>query len=153
MEITSLELKAIDYSNNEHLAFLKELMKSSNMSYLWDLADASLASNQLGSNYIVLKGTEKIGYLGVSDITEAVNGRTVSIYYAILEKYRGKKYGEQLVKVLSNHLLSTGKVDCIIAQVDTKNTASQHVLMNSGYQVIYQDDEDMKFAQTRKAHM
>lgn len=153
MEITSLELKTIDYSNNEHLTFLKKLMKSSNMSYLWNLADPGLASNKLGNNYIVLKGTEKLGYLGISDITEAVNGRTVSIYYAILEEFRGQKYGEQLVKVLSNHLLGTGKVDCIVAQVDINNTASQHVLMNNGYQVIYQDTEDMKFMQTRKAHM
>ena len=149
MEITSFELEKIDYNNIKHLEFLKELMRSSDMSYLWDLADSKLDTNRLGNNYIVLKDNEKIGYIGISEITEAINGKTVSIYYAIAEKYRGKKYGEQLVKVISNNLLNTGKVDCIVAQVDINNKASQHVLMNNGYNKIYEDDEDMKFIQTK----
>ena len=149
MEIESFKLDKIDYNNKEHLSFLKELMKSSNMSYLWDLANANLDTNRLGNNYIVLKENEKIGYIGISEVTEAVNGKTVSIYYAILEKYRGKKYGEKLVKVISNYLLNTGKVDCIVAQVDINNKASQHVLINNGYNKIYEDEEDMKFIQKK----
>lgn len=149
MKIDTFELERINYDKKEHLDFLKELMDSSGMSYLWDLANANLDTNRLGDNYIVIKDKEKIGYVGISEVIEAINGRTVSIYYAIDEKYRGQKYGEQLVKVISNNLLSTNKVDCIVAQVDINNKASQHVLINNGYSKIYEDDEDMKFIQKK----
>lgn len=148
MEFTTFELEKINYENKEHLTFLSKLMESSNMGYLWDLADANLGTNHLGSSYIVLKGKERVGYLNVSDVTEARNGNTVNIYYAISEENRGKRYAEDLVKVLSNHLFSTGKVDCIIAQVDVNNIASQHVLMKNGYQVFFEDDEYKQYMQT-----
>ena len=153
MEVTSFELEKINYSNNEHLTFLNKLMKSSNMDYLWDLADSNLDTNHLGNSYIVLKDKERIGYLNISDVTEAMNGKTVNIYYAIDQDYRGKGYGEDLVKVLSNNLFSTGKVDCIIAQVDINNEASQHILMKNGYQVFFEDEEYKQFMQTKKAHV
>ncbi len=153
METTTFELEKIDYNNLEHQTFLNKLMTSSNMDYLWNLSDSDMNTNRVGNNYIVLKDKNKIGYLGVSDIIEAMNGNTVSIYYAIDEEYRGKGYGEQLVKVLSNSLFSTGTVDCIVAQVDINNISSQKVLLKNGYQKVYEDDEDVKFMQTRKAHI
>ena len=153
MKITTLELEQIDYNNKEHLTFLNKLMESTNMDYLWNLSDSNLSTNRIGKNYIVEKEKEKIGYLGVSDVIEAINGNTVNIYYAIDEEYRGNGYAKDLVKALSNHLFSTGFVDCIVAQVDVRNQSSQNVLLKTGFTKVFEDEEEMKFMQTRKAHI
>lgn len=153
MKITTLELEQIDYNNKEHLTFLNKLMESTNMDYLWNLSDSNMQANKIGKNYIVEKEKEKIGYLGVSDVIEAVNGNTVNIYYAIAEEYRGNGYAKDLVNALSNHLFSTGFIDCIVAQVDVRNHSSQNILLKTGFTKVFEDEEEMKFMQTRKAHV
>ncbi len=151
MRLETLELEKIDYKNKEHLKFLKLLMNSSNINYLWDLSNKELSINTNGNGYIVRNNNkEKIGYLSVSDVTEAIYGKTVSIYYAIEEMYRGKNYGKELVKQVSAYLFNNRDVECIVAQVSKDNIASQIILLKSGYVKIFEDEEDIKFLQTKK---
>ena len=151
MSNEELILERIDYENKEHLLFLKEIMKSSGMDYLWNISDNELIINKNKDKFIVLNNEkEKIGYINISDITDAYFGKTVSIYYAIIETKRKQNYGIKLVGQISKNLLSLRMVDCIVAQVDIKNVASQKLLLKSGYNKVYEDDSDIKFIKLNK---
>ena len=151
IKLDSLELTRINYENTEHLKFLKELVLSSDMHYLWDLSNVNLNNNQNKDRFIVLnESAEMIGYLNVSDIVEGRFGNTVSIYYAIKENYRGKGYGKRLVSEVNKWLLENKTVDCIVAQVDTKNINSNYTLTNAGMNKAVEDDEYTTFIQRKK---
>lgn len=101
--LASLKIELINYENTNHLNFLKKLMQSKDMNYLWDLADKNLANSQSDYKYIVInKNNEYIGYLNISNPTIAYYGNTVSLYYAIEESYRGNNYGKRIIEEISN---------------------------------------------------
>lgn len=147
----NLILEKVDYSNKQHLLFLKELMKSSDMDYLWDISDENLVLNNNDGRFIVVNSEkEKVGYINISDETDAYFGKTVSVYYAIIESKRGKHYGTMVMNQITNYLFYDRNIDCIVAQVDLRNKGSQKVLINNGYNKLYEDSKDYKFYRLKK---
>ena len=142
MYIGELKLERVNYKDKKHLLFLKELMNSSNMDYLWDISDSNLDINN--------NRKENIGYINISQVTDAYYGKTVSIYYAVSESKRRNNYGFKIVDNLSDYLFAQKDIDCIVAQVDTTNIASQKVLLKSGYNKLYEDEEEIKFVRLKK---
>lgn len=151
MYIGELKLERVNYKDKKHLLFLKELMNSSNMDYLWDISDSNLDINNNRSRFIILNNRkENIGYINISQVTDAYYGKTVSIYYAVSESKRRNNYGFKIVDNLSDYLFAQKDIDCIVAQVDTTNIASQKVLLKSGYNKLYEDDDEIKFVRLKK---
>ena len=98
IELETLKLELINYNEIEHLKFLKKIMNSKDMNYLWDLSDKELSNNQNKDRYLVLnENDEKVGYINISEPTDAYYGNTVSIYYAIEESNRGNGYGKKII--------------------------------------------------------
>lgn len=150
LDLSTLKLEPVDYNKKEHLNFIKNLMQSKDIYYLWDLADSSLINNQNTSKYIILnESLEKIGYVNYSDPTEAIYGNTVSLYYAIDEKYRGQEYGKRIIEEISNWLFFEKGIDCIIAQADVKNIYSINTLLKAGMTRINEDEEYTTFIQRK----
>ena len=150
IKLDSLKLEYINYENIEHLNFLKELILSKDMKYLWDLSDVDLQNNKNKEKFIVLNDNDdKIGYLNISDVVDGRLGSTVSIYYAIKENYRGKGYGKRLISEVNKWLLENKTVDCIVAQVDTQNIHSNNTLTNAGMSKAVEDDDYTTFIQNR----
>lgn len=150
IELETLKLELIDYQNIEHLTFLKKLMQSKDISYLWNLSDANLTSNQNKDKFLVLnKNKERIGYINISDPTDAYYGNTVSIYYAIEESYRGKEYGKQIIKEVGKWLFNHKNIECIIAQVDTQNSHSINTLTKAGMIEVNCDSDYTTFIQRK----
>lgn len=151
IKLDNLELVNIDYNNKEHLNFLKDLILSKDMNYLWDISDKDLYNNLNEDKYIVLNDkNEKIGYLNVSDVVEGRLGNTVSIYYAIKEEFRGNGYGSKLVSEFNDWLFNNKEVDYVIAQVDVKNIHSNYTLSKAGMEILTQDDEYITFGKKNK---
>ena len=150
IELKTLKLEKIDYYNKEHLEFLKELMKSQDISYLWDLSDSSLDNNQNTNNYLVLNEEfQKVGYLNFSNPTEAFYGKTVSLYYAIIESFRGKSYGKRTIEETSEWLFSEEEIDCIVAQVDVDNVHSIKTVTKAGMDLVNTSEEYQTFIQRK----
>ena len=150
INLESLGLEMIDYDNVEHLSFLKKLMQSKDMSYLWNLTDSDLDNNQNVGNYLVIgESGNYLGYLNVSDPTEAIYGNTVSVYYAIEESYRGKDYGKRIISEVSDWLFNKNNIDCIVAQVDTNNSHSINTLTKAGMVQVHSDDDYSTFIQRK----
>ena len=150
MELETLKLKKLDYNDPEDYAFIQELEKSTNMDYLWDLTNLEDTADNKDGMIVLNEDDEKIGYLNLSEPTEARYGKTINIYYATLEKYRNKGYAKKMLEEVSNYLFNNTKIDCIIAAVKIENMASQKVLLKSGFELAYEDDEDMRFIRVRK---
>lgn len=150
IELETLKLELIDYNNIEHLTFLKQLMESKDINYLWDLSNINLSLNQNKDKFIVLnENNEKIGYLNISDQTEAYFGNTVSIYYAVEEKYRGNHYGQKIIKEVNNWLFQNRNIECVVAQADTNNIYSQKALTEAGMQEANSSDDYMTFIERK----
>lgn len=150
IELESLKIELINYKNLKHLNFLKKLMQSKDINYLWDLTNEDLINNQNQNKYIILnKDNEYIGYLNISDPTEAYYGNTVSLYYAIEENYRGKEYGKKIIQEISIWLFNEKNIECIVAQVNTKNNYSINTLTKAGMMEINNDSEYTTFIQRK----
>ncbi|MBE6147261.1 MAG: GNAT family N-acetyltransferase [Firmicutes bacterium] len=150
INLKTLKLEEIDYDNKEHLLFLKELMKSQDISYLWDLSDKTLANNQNTNNYLVINEEDKrIGYLNLSEPTDAFYGKTVSLYYAIIESFRGREYGKKTVEEASEWLFNEKEIDCIVAQADVENIHSIRTLTKAGMDLVNKGEEYTTFIQRR----
>lgn len=144
--LASLKIESVDYENINHLNFLKKLMQSKDMNYLWDLADKNLANSQSDYKYIVInKNNEYIGYLNISNPTIAYYGNTVSLYYAIEESYRGNNYGKRIIEEISNWLFEQNNIDCIVAQVDINNNNSINTLTKAGMKIVNNDSDYTTF--------
>ena len=151
IELETLKLELINYNNKEHLLFLKNLMQSKDMTYLWDLTNINLSNNQNKDNYLVLNDKkEKIGYINISDPTEAYYGNTVSIYYAIEESYRGNRYGKKIIEEVKRWLFESKNIDCIVAQVDVDNIHSKNVLLKAGMELMNNSDDYLTFIERKK---
>lgn len=150
IELKSLKIELIDYKNIVHLNFLKRLMQSKDINYLWDLTNQYLDNNQNIGKYIIINELDNyIGYLNISNPTEAFYGNTVSLYYAIEESYRGKEYGKRIIQEVSDWLFSENNIECIVAQVDTKNSHSINTLTKAGMTEINNDSEYTTFIQRK----
>lgn len=150
IELDTINLEKIDYENKRHLEYLKELMQSKDINYLWDLSDERLLNNQNDGKYIVINDTnDYIGYLNISNPTEARYGKTVSLYYAVKEEYRGKQYGKLIIEEASDWLFNNQGIDCIVAQVDISNTPSIKTLTKAGMTSVSKDEEYNTFIQTK----
>lgn len=146
MKLKTLKIEKIDYSNKEHYEFLQQMTNEENMNYLWDISNKDYSINQNERNYLVYnEHEEKIGYVNISEPTEAKYGNTSSIYYAITEKSRCKGYGSKIVKEISEFLFEIKEIDCIIAEVDKENTGSYIALTKAGFEIVYKSDEDYIF--------
>lgn len=144
--LASLKIESVDYENINHLNFLKKLMQTKDMNYLWDLADKNLANSQSDYKYIVInKNNEYIGYLNISNPTIAYYGNTVSLYYAIEESYRGNNYGKRIIEEISNWLFEQNNIDCIVAQVDINNNNSINTLTKAGMKIVNNDSDYTTF--------
>ena len=150
IELETLKLEMIDYENIEHLTFIKELMESKDIEYLWDLSDKETITNRNKNKYSVLnENNEKIGYLNISDTTEAYYGNTVSLYYAVSEKHRGNNYGKRIITEINKWLLENNQIDCIIAQANINNIHSQNTLTKAGMEKIHSSDEYVTYSQRK----
>lgn len=139
-------LEKIDYSNIEHLRYLKLMMKSKDMDYLWDIADEKL--NGKTDSYIVRnRENDMVGYLNLSNPTESFYGNTVSLYYAIEESQRGNGYGRSLIESVKNWQFQEEGIDCIIAQVDPDNIFSQNTLISAGMKEAMRDEDFVTFVE------
>lgn len=140
----NFQLEKIDYNNKEHLKYLKILMESKDMDYLWDVANPKL--NDQTNSYIVRnEEDDMIGYLNLSNPTESFYGNTISLYYAIEESKRGRGYGKRLVENVKNWQFQKEKIDCLVAQVDPSNVHSQNVLSGAGMQEAMRDEDFVTF--------
>lgn len=150
IELETLKLELIDYNNIEHLIFLKKLMQSKDINYLWNLSDKQLSNNQNKDKFLVLnENKEKIGYINISDPTDAYYGNTVSIYYAIEETYRGNGYGKRIIEEVKRWLFQYKNIDCIVAQVDIDNIHSKNVLIKAGMEEINNNDDYVTFIERK----
>lgn len=150
IQLENLKLDYIDYDNIEHLKFLKKMMQSKDIKYLWDLSDSSLYNNQNNDKFLVLNDKdEKIGYINISDVTEGYFGNTVSIYYGVEESYRGNGYGRRIVSEVNKWLFENRNVECVIAQVDIDNIHSNYTLNKAGMIEMLKDDDYTTFIQRR----
>lgn len=149
IKLETLKLEKINYDDKEHLYFLKDMCSSKDIKYLWDLSNKDLLNNKNVDNYIVVDNDNKIGYINISDIVDGRFGKTVSIYYAVLESYRGNNYGKKIVSEVNDWLINVRKVDCIIAQVDRENIHSNLVLNKTDMNVIMENEDYTTFIQKR----
>lgn len=150
-QLKTLNLEKIDYNNKEHLKYLKELMESKDMDYLWNLTDGELENNTVSNGYIVINEfKESIGYLNLSNPTEAFYGRTVSLYYAVGERHRGNSYGTRIIKETMDWQFQKNNIDCIVAQVDSKNIHSQNACNKAGMSEIMSSEDYVTFIRKGK---
>ncbi len=144
IKMENFQLEKIDYNNTEHLKYLKTLMKSKDMSYLWDITDSKL--DDMSNSYIVRNAEDDmVGYLNLSNPTDSFYGSTISLYYAIEESKRGQGYGKRLVEDVKNWQLQKEKIDCIVAQVEPSNVHSQNVLLGAGMKEVMRDEDFVTF--------
>lgn len=142
----NFQLEKIDYNNTKHLEYLKILMQSKDMSYLWDITDPKL--NDKTNSYIVRNGeNEMVGYLNLSNPTESFYGNTISLYYAIEESKRGRGYGRDLIESVSDWQFQKENIDCIVAQVEPSNVHSQNALLGAGMKEVMRDEEFVTFVE------
>ena len=149
LELKTLKLDKINYEDKEHLYFLKDMCKSKDIKYLWDLSDESLINNKNDDNYIVIDKDNMVGYINISDYIDGRMGKTVSIYYGVLEKFRGKGYGKKIVTEINDWLINERNIDCIIAQVNRNNIYSNLVLNKAGMDIVMENDDYTTFIQKR----
>ena len=144
IKMENFQLEKIDYNNTEHLKYLKTLMKSKDMSYLWDITDSKL--DDMSNSYIVRNAEDDmVGYLNLSNPTDSFYGSTISLYYAIEESKRGQGYGKRLVEDVKNWQLQKEKIDCIVAQVEPSNVHSQNALLGAGMKEVMRDEDFVTF--------
>ena len=150
IELETFKLELINYENIKHLDFLKKLMQSKDINYLWDLTERELSNNQNSGKYII-KNEENnfIGYINISNPTEAFYGNTVSLYYAVEETYRGKEYGRKAIQEVSSWLFDENNIECIIMQVDVNNRYSINTLAKAGMLEVNNDEEYTTFIQRK----
>jgi RimJ/RimL family protein N-acetyltransferase len=150
IELKNIKLEQINYNNKNHLIYMKKLMQSKDINYLWDLTDDELLNNHNVHKYIVINNDNNpIGYINISDETEAMYGNTVSIYYAVGEEHRGKNYGKKIIEEVREWLFKEKNIDCIVAQVDNQNNHSKNTLNKAGMLEVMQDDEYTTFIQRK----
>jgi len=150
IELETLKIELINYDKKDHLNYLKKMMQSKDINYLWDLADKDLVNNKNIGKYIVLnEDNDYIGYINISNPTEAFYGNTVSLYYAIEEYYRGKEYGKRIVQEVSSWLFNEKNIECVVAQVHTSNSYSINTLTKAGMIQVNCDDEYTTFIQRK----
>ena len=156
IKLDSLYMEKLDRENIKHLQFLKELMKSSNISYLWDLEKAKLELNKKEESswveeYLCFDDSNNpIGYMNLSPPTDGIKGRTTSLYYAISEQYRHLGLGSKMVAEMIDYLFTNQKIDCIVGEVEKENIASQKALEKAGMNIAYQDDEWIVYMKSRQ---
>ena len=84
---------------------------------------------------VELKETgELIGDAGISEV-EGKPGET-EIGYCIGQKYRGKGYATELLRAISDYVVSRFGIGVIWGRVVSGNEASMKVLAKSGYQFV-----------------
>ncbi|HIT21900.1 MAG TPA: GNAT family N-acetyltransferase [Candidatus Scybalousia intestinigallinarum] len=156
IKLDRLYMEQLDRENIKHLQFLKELMKSSNISYLWDLEKTkSEFNNKERSSWIeeylcFNDSNTPIGYMNLSVPTDGINGRTTSLYYAISEQYRHLGLGSKMVAEMTDYLFTNKMIDCIVGEVEKENIASQKALEKAGMNIAYQDDEWVVYMKSRQ---
>ena len=87
-----------------------------------------------GKRFIIEKkdGT-KIGWIAHFNMLHPM-GRFLEIGYALAPSERGKGYCTEAAKIMVDYLFLAKDIPCIQATADLRNTASQKVLVNAGFQ-------------------
>lgn len=156
IKLDTLYMEQLGRNNISHLQFLRELMKSSNISYLWDLEKNEFEYNKKDESswideYICFDYSNMpIGYINLSPPTNGVKGKTTSLYYAISEQYRNLGLGSKMVAEMMNYLLTNKNIDCIVAEVEKENVASQKALERAGMTIAFQDDEWITYIKSKQ---
>ncbi|NUM71707.1 MAG: GNAT family N-acetyltransferase [Ignavibacteriaceae bacterium] len=86
----------------------------------------------------VLAGS--IGFFGPPD----ENG-IVETGYSVLPQFQNRGLASEMIRQLTNHAFSTGKVRFIEAETDHDNTASQKVLIRNGFRLISANNEKYRY--------
>ena len=155
IKLDGLYVDKLDRENIKHLQFLKELMKSNNISYLWDLEKTKLELNKKEDSWIEEylyfdNVNNPIGYINLSPPTEGIKGITTSLYYAISEQYRNLGLGSKMVAEIADYLFTVQNIDCIVGEVEKENIASQKALEKAGMDIAYQDDEWIVYMKSKQ---
>ena len=87
---------------------------------------------------VELKQTgELIGDTGVNEVEGNVN--EVEIGYGICKKYSGKGYATELLKAMTEFVISTFGIDVLYGRVMRGNNASVRVLEKNGYVFVKEE--------------
>jgi RimJ/RimL family protein N-acetyltransferase len=87
-----------------------------------------------GKRFIIEKkdGT-KIGWIVHFSMLHPM-GKFLEIGYALAPNERGKGYCTEAAKIMVDYLFLSKEIACVQAIIDVRNTASQKVLENAGFQ-------------------
>ena len=141
-----LQFVSLDMSDIEHRQVIDSLGKSS--SYLGNLKEYQFHSNPeqiTGNDYLVKDGENYIGYLGLSDTVSTAFGRTVSIYYSVLENFYGHRYGKRILEDTISYLKENTDVDILIANVDNTNVHGLRTIELANFCKVLEDDEETQY--------
>lgn len=123
----------ITYFGNESLNIIKE-------------TDNSI----YGNVYIFFNSNnERIGYVEISDCIYRDGLNSVTLYYAVLPKFRGHKYGSKMINVITEYLFNNTDVNNIIMNIDSENKASIKSVQLAGYNDFIDYDDEIQFHKKR----
>jgi RimJ/RimL family protein N-acetyltransferase len=110
------------------------------LEYLISQYEAPLDTNSKPLVLAVIdsKSNKVIGHIGLSPYKDGTE-----IGYAVGEKFTGKGYCSEAVKLITDWALSNLDIESIFGIVASENTASYKVLEKSGYQKI--EERDMNY--------
>lgn len=109
--------------------------------------------NATNSNtFIAVQGKSPIGYVALAHHIIKEQVMVTTIYYGIALEYRHQGLESQLVKELSDYLLSKDDINTVIMNIDIDNSYSQKVARNAGFihMIDFFDDEELQFRKTSK---
>lgn len=70
-----------------------------------------------------------------------IEDRMGEIDYSIAPEFRGRGYGSVMCEKAMEYIKSTGRVDRLVAQVKTENTASKKCFIKSGFNNTFEQFE------------
>ncbi len=88
---------------------------------------------------------ENIGYVEISDCISRGDINTVTLYYSVLPKFRGNKYGTMMLEIITKYIFETTEVNNIVMNVDPSNTFSINAVSMVGYSDFIDYDDKIQF--------
>ncbi|WP_125144134.1 GNAT family N-acetyltransferase [Clostridium transplantifaecale] len=134
--LVKTERLCIEPQNIEEMNALYHSEKDSGMKQAYHEMIETMQSlpgrEEWGSNWrITLSGGTQVGEIGFKGAPDAEGA--VELGYGIGEEFRRNGYATEAVKGLSNWAFGQEGVECVTAQTEPDNKASQRVLQKSGF--------------------
>ena len=125
-----------DKDNQEHLKVLALLAKDEEIKkWFGDLNayfDEMINGEGLEGTYLVLKDSEIIGFMNIYDYY-----KLLELQYGLLEEYRGKSLGFQLLKESSEEIFKRYfHINTLRTYIDRENIRSEKAAINAGFKLI-----------------